>query len=309
MTTYTGASTVTLEGMVSGADPTIGKDGSHVVQLKSPADQNRVQSTNVPIQMVVSHTGSGTATDVNLQISLTADFANPVQDLTLTNRADGYVGSTVTGLIDQTKYFWRARAAYAGSGLWGVWTATMSFTVDTATGRAFHYVHQNVGVATLSDRDAVHSVQENVGLIYAPGSFAAHSVQENIGLALYVDPDAVHWAHWDVNTNTPVPMLWFLKPPTGRAGDGIRIFCFGAGDLQAQYGAVVEIDYGGSRGWQSVPVISWQTYPASVNAYTAARVIDADAEIIDVQHTVVEILIPEDAVPAGYPIRIRTEGP
>jgi hypothetical protein len=310
MTTYTGSGSATLAGMSTGADGTIGKDGFHVVQLKYPFDQNRVQSTNVPVQMVVSHTGSGTATDVQLQVSAVADFASLAADLTLTNQPDGYIGVVVTGLTDQTKYWWRARASRAGEGAWQPWTAALTFLVDTATGRAIYTVSSNIGVIVLSDMETTHFSHENVGLEYFPASAGLMRVDENVALEFHPDPDAVHMAHeGDVSTHTPTPRIWFLKPSSAKAGDGVRIFCFGAGDLAATFNGVVEVNYGGSRGWQALNVVSWQTFPPGPNAYTEGRVLDPVFERVDMQHTVIEVTVPNDAVPPGYGIRIRTEGP
>lgn len=71
---------------------------------------------------------------------------------------------------------------------------------------------------------------------------------------------------------------------------------------------MVEINYGGEN-WEPVQVLGWQTYPPDPNAYTELRMIDPETEHIDMQHTVIEITVPEEAVPPGYPIRIRTNGP
>jgi hypothetical protein len=111
----------------------------------------------------------------------------------------------------------------------------------------------------------------------------------------------------DVSTNPPDPHLWFLVPAAGRSGDGIKIYCFGVGDLQATFSGLVELDYG--FGWVSVPVTSWQTFPAGPNAYLASRMLDPEAAYIDMQHTAVEITIPDGALPPGYPLRIRTVTP
>lgn len=310
MATYSGSGTATLAGILSGADATVAKDGQHAVVLTAPADQNRVQAVNVPLSVVVSHTGSGTATDVNFQVSLTADFAAPDRDFTLVALPDGYTTTVQTALTDQTKYYWRARAAYAGTGLWQEWTPARWFMVDTATGRAFADAHMNIGVTLTADPDSVAYVHENVGVIVAPTSFSVSDVSENVGLKFTPDPDGVAYVHeGDVSTNPPGPHLWFLAPAAGRSGDGIKLYCFGVGDLPATYSGVVELDYGGGRGWVAVPVTSWQTYPAGPDAYTAARRLDPEAGYIDMQHTVLEITIPDGAAPPGYPVRIRTVTP
>lgn len=313
MAEISGASSITLPGLehgVGSAEAVVGPDGAHVVTLSQPRDGNRVQSTAVALSMVVAHTGSGTATDVQVEISQTPDFAAVDWNATLLTQPDGHVTVIATGLTDLTTYYWRARAAYAGSGLWQPWSPIWSFTVDTATGRAFGWVDLNSGLGVVSDPDGVWHAEENVGMVFTPDADATGVVHENVSMLLIPDGDAYGYVHeGDVSTNTPVPHLWFLKPPAGRPGDGIRIFCFGVGDLQATYGAVVEVRYPAPRGWVAVPVISWQTYPPTVNAYTELRELDPSAEKIDMQHQVVEITVPGDSLPPGYPIRIRTEGP
>jgi hypothetical protein len=307
---YAGNGSATLGGIYSSADATVAKDGQHTVSLTAPADQNRVQAVNVPLSVVVSHTGSGTATDVHFQVALTADFAAPVRDFTLVALPDGYTTTVQTALSDQTKYYWRARAAYAGSGLWQAWTPARWFMVDTATGRGFADAHMNIGVTLTADPDSVAYVHENIGVIVAPTSFSVAYVLENVGLKFTPDPDGVAYVHeGDVSTNPPAPYIWFLLPAAGRSGDGVRIFCFGVGDLQATFAGSVELDYGSTVGWVAVPVISWQTFPPGPEAYTALRKLDPAAGYIDMQHSVIEIVIPDGALPPGYPLRIRTVTP
>lgn len=62
-------------------------------------------------------------------------------------------------------------------------------------------------------------------------------------------------------------------------------------------------------GWQTVPVVSWQTFPPDANAYTEDRLLDETTQHIDMQHQVVEIVVPPGAIPPGYPVRICTDGP
>jgi len=75
------------------------------------------------------------------------------------------------------------------------------------------------------------------------------------------------------------------------------------------YSGSVELYYGTARGWVTVPVVSWQTFPPTANAYTAARKLDPETAYIDMQHSIVEIVVPDGAVPPGYPTRIRTVTP
>jgi hypothetical protein len=125
-----------------------------------------------------------------------------------------------------------------------------------------------------------------------------------------MDPDGVEYAHYgDVNTLAPFPHIWFLRPAAGRSGDGINIFCFGVGDLAETYTGSVELDFGGTIGWVAVPVVAWNTMPPTPDAYTAARLLDAETAYIDMQHSVVQITIPDGAIPPGYPLRIRTVTP
>jgi hypothetical protein len=79
------------------------------------------------------------------------------------------------------------------------------------------------------------------------------------------------------------------------------------GDLQATYGGVVEYLDAGT--WHPIPVVTWQTFPGTANALTAARTINEELGILDPQHTGIQIVVPAGALPPGYPIRVRTNGP
>lgn len=156
---------------------------------------------------------------------------------------------------------------------------------------AIEYVNANVGYAPTLDRDVT----------------AIEYAQENVGLAAVVYQGAVEYGHYgDVNTLTPTPHIWFVRPVQGRAGDGIELVGGGLGSTQAQYAGLLQLEY---PPWTTIPVTGWAEVAAGANAYTASRTIDPENGIIDMEHIVVEFLLPADAVPPGYRLRVRTDGP
>jgi hypothetical protein len=146
--------------------------------------------------------------------------------------------------------------------------------------------------------------------VTAPSVFIdVFQIWENVGINDMKAFEVFQMWEGDVSTNTPTPGIWFLSPDAGREGDGVRIFGFGTGATVGTYSGTVEAYFGPATGWQNVPVISWNVYPETANAYTAARTIDALAGIIDPQHSIIEIVVPPGALPPGFSLRIRTNGP
>lgn len=308
MATFDRSASLTLGALGFAAS---GVASGYAVALDGPPSGTRPPSLAVPLTVLVSST-SALNTDVALEVATDPGFApaSVVYSNTLTDRADGIHAVTVAGLADRTVYHWRARAAETGTTSWAAWTPAWTFTPDLSAGKAFGYVNLNAGADLVPDPDSVAYVSENVGASVTPSSvgFGYHS--ENIGVAVTLSGLGFGYGHYgDASTNPPAPHVWFLKPAAGRSGDGIRIYCFGVGDLVGTYAGSVELDYGGAIGWVSVPVTSWQTFPPGPEAYTALRKLDPAAGYIDMQHTVVEIVIPDGAAPPGYPVRIRTVTP
>jgi len=254
---------------------------------------------------------AGGNSDVRFDVATDAAFTAIVWGSTSTNVPNGLLQAVASGLVSGTKYWWRARLAPTGTTTWGPWTAAQAFTPDINAGRGFAYVPVNVGADYPLDPDvtAAAYVDVNVGADYPldPDVTAAAYVDANLGIEITRDPDAVEYAHvGDVNTLPPTPHLWFLRPAAGRAGDGISIVCFGVGDLVTTYSGSVQLYYGATIGWVNAAVTAWNTYPPTADAYTAARRLDPLAFYIDMQHTVIEIVVPGGALPPGYPLRIRT---
>jgi hypothetical protein len=306
MATFDRSATGTIDSLRFSA---AGVASGYAVALAGPPAGTRPPSLAVPLSLLVSST-SAINTDVAVQVSVDPAFGSLAYSNTLTNRADGIHSVTVSGLADQTKYYWRARAAETGTTTWTAWTPAWTFTPDLSAGKAFGYVYLNAGADAVPDPDSVGWVAENVGVAVTPSSVGFGAVSENVGVAVTLSGVGFGYAHYgDASTNPPDPRIWFLLPAAGRSGDGIRIFCFGVGDLAATFSGSVELDYGSILGWVAVPVISWQTFPPGPEAYTALRKLDPAAGYIDMQHTVIEIVIPDGAVPPGYPVRIRTVTP
>jgi hypothetical protein len=286
-----------------------GVASGYAVALDGPPSGTRPPSLAVPLTFLVSSTSS-LNTDVAVEVSADPGFGVLVYSNTLTDRGDGIHSVTVSGLVDRTTYYWRARAAETGTAGWSSWTPARTFTPDLSAGKAFGYVSLNYGAAPVPDPDAVWFSDQNVGFVGTSSGVGFGYNDENVGVQVTLSAVGFGYAHYgDASTNPPAPWIWFLLPAAGRSGDGIKIYCFGVGDLIGTYSGSVELDYGGTIGWVSVPVTSWQTFPPGPEAYTALRKMDPAAGYIDMQHSIVEIVIPDGAVPPGYPLRIRTVTP
>lgn len=256
--------------------------------------------------------GDGSSAAVQLQVSTSPAFGTTVHDSDLTQADNVTGGRQVSALTDGTTYYMRARAkkTIGSYNYVGVWSATRSFTVITKSGIASMNITMNIGVEHTPAQTWPAYAYENVGIEHTPQQVWPAYAYENVGVEITIVDNVPQYVYeGDVNTATPNPVIWFLLPSFGREGDGIAIYGFGFGDLQSTYTGVVEVDWGGVTGWQSVPIVSWQTFPADAPAYTAARIIDEVAGIVDPQHTVIQILVPTGAIPPGYPVRVRTDGP
>jgi hypothetical protein len=298
-----------LRGLVFAPDAVAVTSG-YAVALQGPPEGTRIPSLAVPLVLLVSST-SALNTDVALEVATSSGFGGSVvYSNTLTNRGDGTHSVTVSGLVNLTKYWWRARAAETGTTAWTAWTPARTFIPDLNAGKAFGFVVENVGFSPAVSSTGLWAVAENVGLALLPASAGVWSSVFNAGLPPLVSGSVPFYVfEGDVSTNPPGPHVWFLRPSAGRSGDGIAIYCFGVGDLVGTYSGSVQLYYGAVLGWVTVPVTSWQTFPASANAYTAARKLDTATAFIDMQHSKIEIVVPDGALPPGYPVRIRTVTP
>lgn len=282
------------------------------VVLTYPTDAAKPNSTSFTL-VVTATTWDANPVNVQVQVSTVVGFGSTVFDSTIVN-APGTGAATasinVSGLVDGTKYYWRARTVPPG-GYTEPWTTVRSFTIFVLGASAVQYSEENMGLsATAVSPYAVQYNEENIGVILAPTRHAAQYNEENIGVAVARVAHALQYVEeGDVNTLTPTPAIWFLDPDFGRPGDGILIVGFGFGDTQAAFNGIVQLDYGPVTGWVAVSVTSWQTFPATANAYTAARLLDPSIPYVDMQHQSIGILIPFDALPPGYPVRVRTDGP
>lgn len=186
--------------------------------------------------------------------------------------------------------------------------SNVSLTFDPAT-EALEYVYLVVGLELPAVTSAVEYVYVNCGLFLQQTQEGHGYVYENIGVELPPLEDGIEYVYLFVTTDTPDPVLWFLRPNFGRDGDGFRLYCFGVGEFQATFSGVVELDWGGVTGWQTITVVSWQTIPANGDAYGPDRTFDEPTAHIDMEHTIIEAVIPAGTLPPGYRIRIRTDGP
>lgn len=275
----------------------------------TPAASDRPPTRTPTLRALISAAAGGPSA-VEWQVSTVSSFASTVWTGSDAAVPNGYAVKNVTfSLTNLTLYYWRVRAG-DGAGTWGLWSAAVPFTPDLSAGRGFLEIFENVGIAPAGADEAVLEVYINQGVIAPVKVGAADYIFENVGPNFGLTPGAFDYIYLgDVSTNTPTPGIWFLDPDSGRAGDGIKIYGFGTGALQATYGGTVEAYFGAGVGWVSVPVLSWGIFPATANALTAARRIDPAAGVVDPQHSVIEIVVAPAALPPGYPLRIRTEGP
>ena len=302
-----GAGATTLGGLSSSASGTLAYYRPQIDTI-----DGYISPTVTPNLFTRQDSSDGTSAAVQLQVSVVDTFVSTVHDSDLTQADNVTGGRQVTGLTDGVTYYMRARAkkTIGSYNYVSPWTATRTLTVVTKSGISSMNITMNIGVEHTPEDVLPHHVYENVGVLHTPSqSWAAYSY-ENVGVEITVVDNVPQYVYeGDVNTATPNPVIWFLLPSYGREGDGISIYGFGFGDLQSTYTGVVEVDWGGVTGWQSVPIVSWQTFPADAPAYTGSRVIDEVAGIVDPQHTVIQILVPTGAIPPGYPVRVRTDGP
>jgi hypothetical protein len=288
-----------------------GAVGPWVATPVAPLTGDRLPSVHPSLEVIVS--AATPPASVQFDLATDAGFTAIVwtaTDTLVPNGAWSHFISPYT-LTDLTKYWWRVRAG-DGAGVWGPWSTAQSFTPDLNAGRGYAEVFLNVGIDPLLIEDyAGRDAYLNQGVTLGSVPIGIEFLYENVGLIL--DRPGAHDAVdtiylGDVNTATPTPHLWFIRPTSGRAGDGISIVGHGLGSLPGTYGGVVEYDAGGGS-WTAVPVVTWQVYPGTAAALTAGRTIDTELAVIDPEHTTVEIVVPAGALPPGYPIRIRTEGP
>jgi hypothetical protein len=258
---------------------------------------------------------TSTNSDVQLQVAEDIGFVTIVHDSDLAQNENDIDGRLVSGLVEGQTYYLRARVKETTPSTYlyiSPWTTPSTFSVIFNVSGAYAYITSNVGVTVTLEDYWAHYAYENVG-VAADGTesvdYWAHYAYENVGLEYTPSGHVPQYIfEGDVSTNTPTPHLWFLRPSFGRAGDSILLVGQGFGDLQTTYTGIVEIDMGDPIGWQSVPVITWQTFPPSPDAYTGDRKIDQLLAEMDPQHTIIEIVVPVGSIEPGHPIRVRTDG-
>lgn len=279
------------------------------VVLISPNSGEKFPSLGVPLYFAVGNNG-GTNTDVQVQVASDAGFVTVVSAPSPTNLPNGTATVQPTGLVAGTTYWWRARGAPTGTTTWGPWSATWTFAIDLNTGKACEYSMENIGIDPILYSGTVDSIMENVGveIVLYPGGI--EYLLENVGVEIVLDSDGIEYVYeGDVSSNTPTPHIWWLIPSAGRAGDGISVVGFGFGDLASTYGGVVEIYLPDTTGWTVLGTVSWQTFGANAHGYDELRHISMVLNEIDMQHQIIQFLIPDGSIPPGYGIRVRTVGP
>lgn len=279
--------------------------GDQVVVPVGPADGTVYPALSIHLRATLATSGAGNS-DVQWQASTSPDFATLAWSQTLVNVPDGLATVIAGPFAEDVPIYWRARSAATGTTGWGAWSPVWSVTPDLQAGHAFGYLTLNVGAQLVLDGDAAEYVPLNVGVQWTIDDLAAEYVVGNHGVEITRRPQAVEYVLLgDVDDSQPTPHIWFLRPTSGRAGEGIEVVGFGMGDLQVTYEGRLEHRPGAD--WLSLPISDWQTYPPTADAYTDQRVLDPVLGQIDQQHTIITFIIPAGAEPPGWPVRVVTE--
>lgn len=275
--------------------------------------QALVQPLTAPTLSLLVDAWDDAPVQVQVQVATTSGFTTIVGDQTFAAPGDNATeGETlVTGLTDGATYYWRAR--WVDSGQVGPWTTAQWFRVVVDTGDAAEQVFANVGFEpkpSEPDATSVEPVMINVGflLVSEPDATSVEPVMVNVGFLLASNPDAVDSAMLNVTSDPPMPRIWFLRPPSGREGDGVEVVGWGFGVLPEDYDAVVEIELEPGV-WTTMPIVTFQTFPPTPDAYTENRVLSSATGEVDWQHTRIAVVVPPGAEPPGYPVRVRTVTP
>lgn len=175
---------------------------------------------------------------------------------------------------------------------------------------AVAYAELNVGVETTTDPDAAATSDTNVGVETTPDPDAAGYVDLNTGVhQTQAGNTAQYGAYGDVDTSTPTPHIWFIRPPGGAVGDGVQIIGHGFGPDQAAYNGQLQHAGPTPEDWVPTPVTNWTQAGAGPDAYGPGRVIDPVAGIAVTEHQRIDFTIPETALPPGRLLRVQTDGP
>lgn len=297
-----GAGLATLGGLRSHTTAAV---GDQVTTPYAPADLTRYPLLTVHLQVWLATTGTANS-DIQWQVASDDAFSTIVWSQTTTDQADGLRQAATSALTEGQMYWWRTRSAETGTTGWGDWSEVWRVTPDLNTGRGYAYVDVNIGIDPALDQDAVGYVDQNIGIEEILDPDAVEYVLGNHGVEITRDPDAVEYGYvGDVNTDQPTPHIWFLRPTSGRSGDGIEVVGLGFGDLQSTYSGQLQRKPG--TVWEALPVTDWQTYPPTADAYTEDRVLDPLLGVIDMQHTVIAFTVPAGSEPPGWLVRVVTE--
>lgn len=193
-------------------------------------------------------------------------------------------------------------------------TAKSSSNRWTISGpNAIHYVYENIGMPIVPSREDVDFVYENIGLTLTAVRDDVDWVYENIGMEVAVNREAVPYIYeGDVDNSVPTPHIWFVRPSSGREGDGFSIFGHGFGQTNAQYDGHAYL--GAQSDWDgSEPIDAafqlgesfWGRIAASPNAYTSARTIDPITGTPDPEHERIDVTVPTGAESAS--VRVQTD--
>lgn len=256
----------------------------------TPVTEARIPMPNFMVTVTPSRS-DGANVDWQVQTASDAAFTTDVNLVTFLASTSGLqVNGTIGPYADLTTVYMRARAGSQSDNSWGLWATTVRVLMDSRVASATEHVFLNAGVFLSADQSATEHAYMNVGVFLLPTWTATEHVYKN------------------VDTTTPSPYIYALRPTAGRVGDGVTLLGAGFGSSQAEYSGVVEGYNDASDEWTTLPVVSWVRVAASVDAATADRKIEPYTPDVDPEHDEIQVTVPSWAVPPAVPIRVRTDG-
>lgn len=172
--------------------------------------------------------------------------------------------------------------------------------VNTQEGHA--YLYANVGVSISNTKEGHGYQYENVGVSIA-NAREGHGYQYvNAGVNTPNAREGYGWQYLgDVDTSSPTPHVWYLRPDYGREGWEFKVVGNGFGDTQPTYSGEVLLSA------LLCGVIDWRKVAAGTDAYGPNRTIDPPADSANVERQEVRVTVPPGA--ASGLVKVRTNAP
>lgn len=301
-----------VPGLGSGGRASVAYAAQSVVNQAPP----RAMRTVAPLLEVLVDNLSGGPSDVQVQVSTSSSFGTTVFNTTLLNVPDGPANVLATGLTLGTVYYWRARAANAGTTSWGPWSGDASatgpipwsFRYDAEFSAAAEAIHLSQGVGSDLRSLATASLLESVGFEVILVSQATGSLLENVGFEIVLSSQATALTYeGDVNVDPPVPHIWFLWRPYGFGGNEVWAFGHGFGNPRSEFDGSILFNVGPDYTTDDVNlgINEWYEQIAGPDAYTEDRRIDPGDFFtdphVDTEVGIIRFVAPIEVVPDQDP--------